>query len=84
MELDLFHSNKCNLEKIFGAKYSKDYKCPKCGEDPQDVPYEVEDKEYPKCYNTTKGYNGFVDCHEWDELHCCEKCKTYFWFRTGI
>lgn len=73
---------KCNnFYKEFGAIKAKEYCCPNCNEEPDVEGYIVDGKEYPKFYNENKSYG---DSWDWDEVHCCENCKTVFWFTNGI
>lgn len=58
------------------------YECPKCGEDPPDEAYTINNKNYP----IVSGYSN--DCsmevigggHSWDETHYCEECEIEFGF----
>lgn len=70
---------------LLGAVKVKDYKCPNCGEwhNDKDDGYEVNNVEYPKYLNESKGATMDGSYHDWDELHKCEYCETEFWFRNG-
>ena len=64
---------------------SKGYTCPICDEYPNDDDdgYEANGIKYPQFYNEYKGgtMDGSID--DWDEVHCCGKCNTEFWFTNG-
>jgi hypothetical protein len=60
--------------------------CPLCGwEAPpfEGKYYTVNKKKYPVFLNEHKYYNGSFDMHDWDERHCCPKCKKEFEFSNG-
>ena len=66
--------------------HSKDYRCPNCGTEPPEVYdelYVVGGKQWPECYNEYLFSTDDGTTHDWDEVHCCPKCKTKFWFRNG-
>lgn len=64
---------------------SKDFRCPNCGEEPPEYDdlYEVDGHQYPELYNEYLLSTDDGTIHDWDEVHCCPKCKTKFWFRNG-
>lgn len=77
-------STSKDLMRMFGALFSKNYKCPKCGSvNNNEDSYQVKKEIYPKLFNERKGYNLDGNYHDWDELHCCKKCKTKYWFING-
>lgn len=85
--MEFFENKKlpnCNIEQSFGAIKSKNYECPNCGQDHDDSEeYKIDGVTYPKCFNESKGSTIDGNYWDWDELHCCEKCKTLFWFQNG-
>lgn len=77
---------KCNdLYTLLGAVKVKDYKCPNCGKwyNDNDEQYEVNNEQYPKCFNESKGYTMDGSYWDWEEVHCCEDCETKYWFSNG-
>lgn len=87
----IFNGNKPipksnDLYTLLGAVKVKDSKCPNCGESHNDneVGYEVDNNQYPKYFNESKGstMDGFY--WDWDEVHCCENCEIKYWFSNGV
>ena len=77
---------KCNdFYTLLGAVKGKEYSCPNCGTDHNDTneTYEVNNEEYPKCFNESKGSTMDGSYWDWDEVHCCEDCETKYWFSNG-
>lgn len=73
-----------NFKKEFNASPAKEYKCPDClTRPPEDSYFELEEV-YPKFFNENRSSNMDGANHDWDELHCCKKCKTLFYFSNGI
>lgn len=69
---------------------AKDYACPICGYYPDatlteddDKKYEVDGEIYPQFYNEHLSSDMDGTIHDWDEVHCCPKCKTKYQFRNG-
>ena len=60
-------------------------KCPNCGKrhNDNDEQYEVNNEQYPKYFNESKGATMDGSYWDWDEVHCCEDCETKYWFRNG-
>lgn len=75
---------KCNDFASLGIVKAKEYSCPNCGEmnDDEDG-YEINGETYPKWFNESKGSTLDGNYWDWDEVHCCKKCKTKYWFRNG-
>lgn len=63
----------------------KNYKCPDCGEYPNDnnEGYVINGVKYPKISNENKGSNLDGSYHNWDEEHRCENCGKKYWFENG-
>ena len=60
------------------------YRCPNCGRlHNMESVYEVDGIEYPQYYNEYLSSDMDGTIHDWDEVHCCIKCKTIFQFRNG-
>ena len=62
---------------------TKNYKCPKCGTSTNDDEYIVDDKTYPLYYNEFLMSDMDGTIHDWEEVHCCPKCKTVYKFRNS-
>lgn len=82
----LFGYEEKDLSDIPNA--TKDYRCPNCGSYPEavtedDETYEVDGEEYPQFYNEYLHSDMDGTIHDWDEVHCCPKCKTKYQFRNG-
>ena len=60
------------------------YRCPNCGRlYNMESLYNVNGIEYPQYYNEYLSSDMDGTIHDWDEVHCCIKCKTIFQFRNG-
>lgn len=55
--------------------------CPKCGTEIPDEEYIIDGQKYPQYYNQYTSFYG--DLRSWDEIHCCSKCKTLYYFENG-
>lgn len=76
------------LEKkdLSNLPLAKNYACPKCGTNyPEDIEegYEIDGENYPQMYNEYLSATEDGTIHDWDEVHCCPKCKTKYVFRNG-
>lgn len=60
------------------------YNCPHCGASyPEEDVYNIDGEIYPQCYNEYLSSDMDGTIHDWDEVHCCPKCKTKYKFRNG-
>jgi|GEM_PF-2993483 hypothetical protein len=76
----------CNdFYTLLGAAKGKEYSCPNCGTVHNDTTetYVVNNEQYPKCFNESKGSTLDGSYWDWDEVHCCEDCETKYWFSNG-
>lgn len=62
-----------------------DYYCPYCGEKLlwMEDEYEVDGKVYPQLFNEYLSGTPDGTIHDYDEVHCCTKCKKESYFRDG-
>ena len=77
---------KKDLKNVREAVYKNfDYYCPVCGEKLlwDEGEYEVDGKTYPQYYNEYLSSTPDGTIHDWDEVHCCKKCKAESWFDDG-
>lgn len=76
-----------NISEKYNAIRVYNYSCPNCDntEDNYDlsVGYFIGLDNYPKMFNERKGSTYDGNYWDWDELHCCTKCKRKYWFRNG-
>ncbi|MBQ3944136.1 MAG: hypothetical protein II670_00805 [Alphaproteobacteria bacterium] len=87
-----FDYPKMDTKHIPIAKHTPngyDYECPYCGAlitsgfIESEVEYTDNGKTYPICCNETLGFNGWGDTHDWEEIHCCNKCHKEFIIKSG-
>lgn len=67
-----------------GAIEAESPECPNCGHTTDDWPYHLDGERWPKITDEYKGYNGWNDTHDWNEIHKCVECRTKYWLETGI
>ena len=63
-----------------------DFHCPYCGEKlpwMEEDGYTVDGKEYPQAFNEYLCSTPDGTVHDYDEVHCCPKCKKESYFRDG-
>lgn len=88
-ELFPIQSDRVNLTEKFNAVKTKEYSynCPNCADENDNYDlsegYNVDGENYPKYFNTRRGSNIDGNYHDWEELHCCRKCHTLYWFSNG-
>lgn len=71
--------------RVMNELFTDSYICPHCKNELSDLEaYLVDNKLYPQYFNRVKGFNGHNDTDDWDELHCCDKCKRESYMRNGI
>ena len=77
--------NSNDFYTLLGVAKGKEYSCPNCGTVHNDTTetYVVNNEQYPKCFNESKGSTLDGSQWDWDEVHCCEDCETKYWFSNG-
>lgn len=82
-----WHSPERNMSDIKEAVLDEhfEYHCPYCSEKLpwMDDAYEVDGKAYPQLFNEYLSSTPDGTIHDFDEVHCCPKCKKESYFRDG-
>lgn len=67
-------------------KEDMNFYCPYCGEKlpwMEEEGYEVDGNGYPQAFNEYLCGTPDGTIHDYDEVHCCPKCKKESYFRDG-